>query len=30
LADRYTKTMKHLHDWRLGALLGPPARSESM
>ena len=30
LADRYSKTMKHLHDWRLGALSGSPARSESM
>jgi site-specific recombinase XerD len=29
LADRYSKTMKHLHDWRLGALSGPLARSES-
>lgn len=29
LADRYSKTMKHLHDWRLGALAGSLARSES-
>jgi integrase/recombinase XerD len=29
LADRYSKTMKHLHDWRLGALVGSLARSES-